>query len=76
MAGKYALTTAWTQLSEGRGIMQNVGRTKLEIVTQSNETAGDGVTLIPGEKLKFEGTLSVRSMDAAGEVNVIDLGEE
>lgn len=76
MAAQYTLTGAWTEITETSGTAQNVGYESVELVSDTNQEAGEGITLLPGEKQGFNGSMYARSKgDGNAILNVVDFKE-
>lgn len=77
MAQQYVLSSdEFTALTETKGTVQNVGDEAVELVSGTNEAAGEGITLRPGERMGFNGAVAVRRLgDGDAVVNVVDFKE-
>lgn len=76
MATQYTLTTAFAAITETEGTIQNVGIEDVELASDTNPTAGEGIVLHPGEKRSFSGSVYARKMgENGGTINVVDFKE-
>ena len=76
MAQQYtANSSGWTDITEESGMLVNRGETSIEICSQSNKVAGQGLVLSSGLKQPFAGSISVRSLDTDTDaiVNILDM---
>ena len=74
MAQQYVLSTdGFTSITESSGIIQNNGIEAVELVSDTNKVADEGITLRPGERIAFDGAISVRRLgDNDAVINVVD----
>lgn len=75
MAKQYkANATTFTPIAETSGIIYNAGATDAEIVSDTNQTNGQGLLLRSGTAQSFYGTILARSKDLDDEavLNVLD----
>ena len=54
MAAQYTLTGTWAEITETSGTAQNVGYESVELVSDTNQEAGEGITLLPGGETRVQ----------------------